>query len=245
LTGDRALLERIEARLNDQDLDVTMTAALTALMLGSRRAAEVLQRLAVQPDGPYAEIAAVALFRSLRPSESASMHREMFGAGGVSRAAILAAGASGVAELIPFLLDFLEIEESARLAAEAISAVTGVDLEKERFTGKRPEQAVAGPTEDPADEKVDMDPDEGKPWPAPRLIKQWWQNHLSDFHTGTRYLAGTVVTPESLRTLLHSGRQSRRTAAAELLALRGNPLFDVYAPSFRQSQRLGRNALWQ
>ena len=56
--------------------------------------------------------------------------------------------------------------------------------------GEKPEGFEAGPTENPEDENVEMDPDDNLPWPDPALILKWWGKHQKEFTNGTHYLLG-------------------------------------------------------
>jgi uncharacterized protein (TIGR02270 family) len=121
--------------------------------------------------------------------------------------------------------------------------ITGVDLAYEDLEGEWPEGFEAGPTENPEDENVTMDPDEDLPWPEPELVQKWWANHQSNFQSGARYLVGKPISPEWLQQVLRNGLQRQRAAAALELAMRqpGQPLFEVRAPGFRQKEMLNAN----
>lgn len=243
--GMPALIGPIEAHLAAEDVETAANAAIAALILGSRRAIEVVKRVAVEPKQSRAESAATALFRSLQPVDALAMHRELFGANKATRAAVRAAGAAGIRELTPFLIETLDSAPLARLAGEAFCEIAGVDVEDEGLARKTDENAGGGPTEDPDDENTDLDPDEGKPWPDQTAVELWWREHSLEFEPLTRYMAGTIVNEESLKRSLSGGPQKVRAAAAQLLALRGAPLFDVRAPAFRQAQRLAKEDLWR
>ena len=110
----------------------------------------------------------------------------------------------------------------------------------ETSTDRNPGGFEAGPTENPEDENVEMDPDENLPWPDQDLIKKWWSARQGNFAKGSRYLLGQPISTESLRLALKNGYQRQRAAAAlELAILKpGRPLFEVRAPGFRQQQLL-------
>jgi uncharacterized protein (TIGR02270 family) len=110
----------------------------------------------------------------------------------------------------------------------------------ETSTDRNPGGFEAGPTENPEDENVEMDPDENLPWPDQDLIKKWWSARQGNFAKGSRYLLGQPISTESLRLALKNGYQRQRAAAAlELTILKpGRPLFEVRAPGFRQQQLL-------
>ncbi len=151
------------------------------------------------------------------------------------------AGALGDPVSIPWLLQLMEVPELARPAGEAFSLITGVDLAYADLEGQWPAGFSAGPTEEPEDEEVAMDPDEDLPWPAPELIARWWDAHQGEFRNGVRYLAGKPLSREHLQQVLRTGLQRQRAAAAIELALLqpGQPLFAVRAPGFRQQKLLG------
>ena len=77
--------------------------------------------------------------------------------GGV-RLACVAAAAIGDPSMVPWLLEVAKQPEHARIAAWAIRAITGVAIAG-ALAGKEPEGFSAGPSEDPKDERVALDPD--------------------------------------------------------------------------------------
>jgi uncharacterized protein (TIGR02270 family) len=128
----------------------------------------------------------------------------------------------------------------ARVAGEAFSTITGVDLAYQDLEGERPEGFQAGPTEEAEDEDVALDPDEDLAWPAPPRVTAWWDANASRFAAGTRYLVGSPITEAHCRQVLREGYQRQRTAAALELALMapGTVLFETRAPGFRQRRAL-------
>ena len=106
---------------------------------------------------------------------------------------------------------------------------------------KPPTDFQSGPTEDPKDEDVSMDPDDNLPWPNPEKVGKWWEKNKGNFATGTRYLLGKPMEVANLNEVLRIGKQRQRAAAAIELAIRqpGTPLFETRMPGFRQRQILG------
>jgi uncharacterized protein (TIGR02270 family) len=121
--------------------------------------------------------------------------------------------------------------------------ITGVDLAYEDLEGEWPEGFEAGPTEEPEDDNVEMDADEDLPWPAPELIRKWWDDNKDRFRPGRRYLCGAPITAEQCWNVLRTGYQRQRIAAAlELALMRPDaPLFETRAPGFRQQRLLAAN----
>jgi uncharacterized protein (TIGR02270 family) len=167
--------------------------------------------------------------------------RELARTPGCERLAVIGAGAVGDPVAIPWLFDQMRIPPLARVAGEAFTMITGVDIPYEDLEGEWPEGFEAGPTENPEDDNVEMDPDENLPWPNPALIESCWAKNKGRFRTGTRYLVGQPIAYDHLQQVLRTGYQRQRAAAAiELAMLKpGQPLFEVRAPGFRQQEMLG------
>jgi len=157
------------------------------------------------------------------------------------RLAVTAAGVIGDSELMPWLIEQMSQPVSARIAGEAFTMITGVDLAFASLQGEKPVGFDPGPDENPEDENVEMDPDDNLPWPDPELIAKWWGQHHGEFQRGIRYLLGNPISVDWCQQILRKGRQRQRAAAALELAIRqpGQPLFNVAAPGFRQQKILG------
>lgn len=152
------------------------------------------------------------------------------------RHAVQLAGAHGDALVMPWLLMQLHVPVVARLAGQAFSHLTGVDLEDAGLSGSPPADFHAGPTDDPADPDVAPDQDEHLPWPDAAKVTAWWKAHADRVPVGVRHLLGRPLTSEHLDAILCSGTQPQRAAAAieRVLLAPGSRLFDVVAPAQRQ-----------
>jgi uncharacterized protein (TIGR02270 family) len=130
----------------------------------------------------------------------------------------------------------------ARVAGEAFTMITGVDVERAEINGTRPEGFAAGPSDDPEDDNVAMDADQDLPWPDQDLTSAWWNTNKGNYQSGIRHLLGKTLSADHLRQILRTGYQRQRSAAALELAMLnpGEPLFEVRAPAFRQNIT-GRN----
>jgi uncharacterized protein (TIGR02270 family) len=150
---------------------------------------------------------------------------------GHERLAIHCMSALGDPASMPRLLEWLTQPPLARAAGEAFSFMTGVDLNYERLDANQPEGFEPGPTENPLDEDVSIDPDDGLPWPDPAKVSRWWSANSGRFTKGTRYLCGKPMTLESLQTVVQNERQRHRAAAAIELAIRQPkmPMIEVRA----------------
>lgn len=216
--------------------------AWSAVMLGDRGAAlEVLRDSCTRPSphrGTAANVflrivdigAARALLRAMAQEEPRDL-----------RILIQGIGIAGDAHFVPWLIEQMADLKLARVAGEAFSLITGVDLAYLDLERRPPEGVELGPNDDPEDETVDMDPDDGLPWPDPPKIRTWWQANAHRLPAGVRYFMGEPVNPENCKRVLRDGYQRQRIAAALYLTLLrpGTPLFPTGAPAWRQKRWLG------
>jgi uncharacterized protein (TIGR02270 family) len=205
-----------------------------ALLSGDPEGVWALQEFAAGPDRKAREALVVAM-RRMTPA-AASVWREKLSANPHTlRQAVIGAGASGDPAAIPWLLSQAARPAVARVAGEALSMITGVDLAEQDLEGPPPEGFDVGPGDDPQDENVLPDPDGDLPWPRVRMVGAWWESRKSFFASGKRYLAGREVSAGAVREVLAGGLQRQRAAAAvELVVLeRNTPLVEVRSPAFR------------
>jgi uncharacterized protein (TIGR02270 family) len=136
---------------------------------------------------------------------------------------------------MPWVLAHMDDVKSARLAGEAFTMITGIVIERELAT-KVPTGFRAGPSDDPAEGDVALDPDRDRPWPAPAALAAAFRARGGELRRGARYLLGQPITDGSTMRVLREGRLRERAAAAieRSLLVPGRPLFEVRAPAFRQ-----------
>jgi uncharacterized protein (TIGR02270 family) len=158
------------------------------------------------------------------------------------RTAIRSVSIVGDPSQLPWLIAHMSDERLARTAGEAFSLVTGADIGLLDLDRKPPEDFHSGPTDNPDDDNVDMDPDEGLPWPDVRKIEDWWMRNRDRFTPGQRYFMGAPVTKEHCIHVLKHGYQRQRILAAQYLCLLepGTPLFNTSAPAWRQQRLLAQ-----
>jgi uncharacterized protein (TIGR02270 family) len=224
------------AHLADPDDRCRFSAAWSATLLADDAKAHSTLRAIAESKLPDSETALQLSIRRMDAPAASAWRGKLS-----PRPAIVAAGAFGDPASIPWLLEQMNVPELARVAGEAFTMITGVDISYQDLDQNKPEGFEAGPTENPADENVEMDSDENLPWPDPKLIGKWWTQHQGEFTNGTRHLIGKPVSVDWCRQVLRKGHQRQRAAAALELAIRepGKPLFNVAAPGFRQQQMLG------
>jgi len=238
--GKAELLSIAAASIRDEDPDVHFWAAWTAVLLGDRMAAvDALRTIATAP-GPHRERAMQLVLRVMPLNESQLLLRGLSGDPANLRAVIRGLGIAGDAARLPWLIEQSARDPVARIAGEAISMITGLDLELLDFDRSAPADMPSGPTDDPSDPHVAMDEDEGLPWPDPEKLKHWWQTNSANYGEGDRRFYGGPATPDHCRHVLGAGYQRQRMGAALYLATFENaaPLFEWRAPAARQRAAL-------
>lgn len=231
------LLPLLHAQFKADDIACQFWAAWSAVLLGEQAALDVL-KVFTNSDTLFRGPALHLVLRVLDVSSATKWLHEFTQSPDVLRYALLGAGIIGDPLYVPWLIKLMSIPEVSRIAGETFSMITGVDLAYDDLEGEWPAGFTAGPTENPQDDDVAMDPDEDLPWPAQDLIKTWWQENSNHFQLGTRYLVGKPITAEHCQQVLQTGLQrQRRAAALELAVLQADTrLFNTSAPGFRQQQ---------
>ncbi|HRI07181.1 MAG TPA: HEAT repeat domain-containing protein, partial [Nannocystaceae bacterium] len=240
----RDLLPILREHLTDPDPHARHHAAFSAALLGDPRGAEHLFALALDPPEPRLADPAIRLAaRRLPLSAIAPWAIHSLGQNTPhSRLAIAALADAGDPAQIAHLLHALTSPPLARLAAAAITQITGIDLGEYGLEGPPPSEDVSTfSRDDPDDDQLDLDPDDDLPWPDPEaLATKWWPAYLETCPSGQPLLLGRPRTIPALTNVLRTAAQPHRLAAAHhLLALQpGSPLFDHRAPAHRQFQTL-------
>ncbi len=234
------LLPMLKNQFSAKDKECQFWAGWSAVLLGDKgEALEFLKTFATS-ESPFRESVLNLTLRVMDNTSAQNWLKEMSQQPDWLRYTVIGAGVAGNPVRIPWIVEHMKVPELARVAGEAFTMITGVDLAYEDLEGEWPEGFEAGPTEEPEDEDVEMDPDEDLPWPEPKLIREWWDSNANAFRNGTRYLLGQPISPEHLQEALRKDFQRQRAAAALELAILqpGQPLFEVRAPGFRQQQIL-------
>lgn len=215
------------------------TWSVARLGVRDRDVLDVLRAFVV-PKAPFAEAALQMAVRCMGLAEAQNWISGMLTQPEQLRLGIVGLGAIGDPAHVSELIAFMQVEKVARVAGEAFSMITGVDLKYADLDTDAPESVEAGPNDDPSDPDVAMDADEDLPWPSPDRVRKWWEKHEHEFHPGVRYLRGKPIGPAGLLDALKNGYQRQRTAAALELALLqpATPMFEVRAPGRRQAEVL-------
>lgn len=226
---------QLREALAANDDGVRFSAAWSGALAGNGEAVEALRRFAM-PSSAQREKALNTALRRMDQSAVLSWQKNLAASPDTVRLAVSAAGALGDPILIPWLIEQMETPALARVAGEAFTMTTGVDIALEGMKGAPPEGFRAGPNDDPIDQNVAMDLDRALPWPDAKSISAWWHKNEGKYQCGVRHLLGKPVSDSHLRHILVTGAQKPRSAAALELAMmhQGQPLYEVRAPAFRQ-----------
>ena len=230
------------ASLKDKDDDVRFWSTWASVMLGNRsKALDALARLATE-EGERRPIAFRLALQALPPAAAHALLQDLARDRAQLRWLIEGSGLAGDPGYAPWLIAQMEDPVVARLAGEAFSLITGVDLDTHQLYRERPADVQSGPTDDPQDDNVAMDADEGLMWPDATKIEKWWSVNSGRFQKGVRYFLGAPVTREQCIDVLENGYQRQRILAAHYLCLLepGTPLFNTSAPAQRQQRLLAQ-----
>jgi uncharacterized protein (TIGR02270 family) len=147
-------------------------------------------------------------------------------------AAVDGAAASGDPAHLPWLLECLAEPLLARRAAVALCTIVGIDLEEDQAVGDAPPDAPSGPSDDPEDDDVALDPDHQLLWPNVAVVTRLCHARAAGLRAGARYLLGRPVTADCLTDVLRDGSQLHRRAAAfeQALLTPGLPLAETRNP---------------
>ena len=233
------MLPAVAHAYSDEDEDCRFWAAWSGAMLKDPNAIARLRAFA-RPGSPYAARAFEVALRAMDPTAAVEWLKAIGKHKELRRLLIIGSGIVGNPVSVHWLIRQMTSPEHARAAAEAVAMITGLDIAEEDLEGEQPEGFTAGPSEDPEDEDVEMDPDEDLPWPEPAAVDAWWDANKGRFKSGQRYLLGVPVAPKPLQQVLRTGTQRQRYSAAMEIALSAPdaPLFETRAPGKRQQALL-------
>jgi uncharacterized protein (TIGR02270 family) len=238
--GRADLKPQLLAALADPDPECAFWAAWAAARMGSMEPLRTLGTIA-RSASPRADRALDLLLRRLTPAQAGGFMRDFArDLPERRRSLIRATGIIGDPRAIPWLIERMHVAEESRLAGEAFSMITGLDLPYLDLDRDAPEGFEAGPNDDPADENVALDEDENLPWPDPAKLGDWWVRRRERFPAGTAFFLGEPKERADWLGALSDAYQRQRLAAALELAIRqpSAPLFECRARGRLQRQQL-------
>jgi uncharacterized protein (TIGR02270 family) len=239
--GLRDLTLHVVSNVTDEDPECRFWSAWSAARMGATEPLDTLADIAWN-NLPCADRALDLLLRRLAVPQANAWLREFAKLPDRQRSLIRATGVIGDPLYIPWLIEHMAEPATARLAGEAFSMITGLDLAYRDLDRRPPADFQSGPNDDPADENVALDEDEHLPWPDPARIGAWWAANRARFSPGTAYFLGAPKENADWLEALSDAFQRQRHAAALELAIRqpDKAMFEVRARGRLQRQLIAR-----
>ena len=245
VVADLGLLDHLSAcidALADENPDCAYQAVRAGVLLGDRGASvSALHSIALAP-GPWRTRALGLLLKLQSTADAHVTLKALAQDPACIRLLIQGIGTAGDPHYVPWLIQQMQDLKLSRLAGESFSFITGLDLAYLDLERKPPEGVDFGPNDDPNDDNVAMDEDDGLPWPDVEKVSRWWQAHGHRFTPSKRYFMGEPPSSAHCLDVLKNGYQRQRMAAAIYLCLLkpGTPLFNCAAPAWRQQRLLAK-----
>ena len=240
--GRREFVSAAVAAIASEDPACVFWAAWSAVLLGDReRALETLAQIAAVP-GPFRLRAFQLTVLAMSPTAAQGWLQSLALDPANQRWLIHGAGLSGDPKYVPWLIGHMADDALARLAGEAFSVLTGLDLARLDLERKPPQSLDSGPNDDPDDPNIEMDEDEGLPWPDEQRIGTWWTENSARFQSDLHTFMGEPLNGNCCRRVLSRGYQRQRIVAALLQSLLNSDqvLFEWRAPAWRQQRLLAQ-----
>lgn len=215
----RDLMPAVQVAMASEEPDIAFWANWSGTLLGDPSALKGLRPFVLEP-GPHQGKAIELAFRALPVEEGRSWINALGQNPEAIRNVIKATAALGDPQAVSWLIGQMRIPALSRLAGEAFTTITGIDLEEQNLALEDlPDLDDQLPNEDPEDTNVEMDEDEHLPFPDVAKIAAIWQKYQNRLAPGKRHLLGRPITAENLIVWLHHGLQRQRQVAAVELAL--------------------------
>lgn len=210
------LLSALDQALVTDEESAVYWALRSKVLLGDRTAALQLEHF-VFSDNPHRDQALQLAFRVLPLETARAWISKLGAAGGDPKQVIKASAALGDPQAIGWLVQQMRNPELARVAGEAFSLMTGIDLERRHLALDVPDITEFQRAEE--DSPVGLDEEEHLPWPDVEKVAAIWQKYGAAFVPGNRYFLGKPVEINHLKQALGTAYQRQRQAAALELAL--------------------------
>jgi len=227
LIGSHRLKEytkEVEEYLKSEDEELRFESAYTGCLLKSKESIFTLREFCFTQT-PYLREALALLYYTLDDTKVYSLFQKIATKEFSPRIKAYNFAMSGFAlESVPILLEKSKEFEKSLFSAEAISFITGIDLDEEDLTREEnltQEEEKLLLDSQKADEET-QDYEEDLPLPDSELLIKWWQKEQKRYKPKTRYLAGREINIENLQIVIEKGTQPQIKLAKLILELRYN-----------------------
>lgn len=204
----------VETALDAADERVRFWAAWSAALLGDTAAATPLQQAATSP--AYRDEALAIALRTLPPSRARDWIDRLAHNPAHRRTAVQAAGILGDPLTVDWLIEQMQDIALARVAGEAFTLITGIEIERQHLTRTIPRETVLALEDSDLGNALD---DINLPWPDPDKTADYWRAQRDRLQPEQRHFLGQPVSVPILTEQIDTGYQRQRRAAAYELAL--------------------------
>lgn len=230
------LMQAVNSATDSDDQGVIFWASRSALLIGNRAAVNQLKPI-VLTKGPYQQRAIDIVFRALPVAHAREWISELSKDDAQVRRVIQAIGVLGDPSPINWLLVKMNEPLLVRIAGEAFSLITGIDLKDNDLTDEWASRGEQSPDNEYDLEDIHLS-DEKLPWPDAEKVTVKWRQHEGAFVAGQRFFLGKLIVTEHLKVILATGCQPHRSSAALEWALLDSrqPLINTQAKLLEGSE---------
>ena len=242
--GRTDVLGDVRSYFEEEDPLLQYNALIAARLLGAPEAADLLLGHTDRWLGWQTTSAVITAIRGSSLVDAKKRLKEFFQKNKYQRLSVVAVGALGDSKQVEWLIQLMRNEPLARIAGEAFSMITGVDLVEDDLELEPPETDTAESDEQDTGEgglegpETEGDEDEDLPWPDADRVQVWWKKNASRFPPGKRYLMGQPIDANGLKNAIRFGNQRQRVAASIEFAVvdPDSQLFETRMPGFLQKK---------
>lgn len=221
-----------------EDPCVKFWANWSIVMLGEHKYALNLTEYLTE-DSEFRLQALHLIFKVLPITKARELISEYAQQAEMLRTVIQATGVLGDPHTVPWLIERMNNFDTAKVAGEAFTLITGIDLDKYELSIDPPDDIAAVPNDDSDDDNVALDEDENLPFPDVNKINHTWLRYRDRYKAGSRYIMGIEVnqnhpaTVAKLNNMMQQAGQRQRASMALTLALLDpqSPFINVKARS--------------
>lgn len=198
-------------------------AIWSQVMLGDKSQAVQLEPWVFKPN--VLQSKAVELcFASISPDKARVWISKLSKDSANQRVVIKAAATFGDPQVVNWLISQMRVPALSRLAGEAFSTITGIDLEEHKLVlDDIPALEEVLPDDGAQNESLELSEDNNLPFPDVDKVSAVWQKYQQRFAIGQCYFMGKMLTADDvddhLREIFSTGKQRQRARAALHLAL--------------------------
>jgi uncharacterized protein (TIGR02270 family) len=211
------LAGELRTAMQSDSPEIVFWASWSAVMLGNRFWAKHLQPFALNRGHHQADAIAL-VFRALPLQWAWEWIDEMLKKPDNIRSAIQSVATLGDPHAIDWLIEQMRIPALTRLAGEAFTTITGIDLDQHQLSlDDLPNLDDHVPSENSSGANTHSD--HYLPFPNVDKVAAVWQIYHNRFVPGRRYLMGQPLSEEHLTEVYSIANQRQRRAAALELSL--------------------------